>query len=104
MLLPTSLQSYNTLWFTRWLFSTNHKNIGVLYFIFGAFSGVIGFIVSMVMRLELSQAGDPFLGGNYQLYNVLVTSHAFLMIFMFVMPTALGGFEGAKIICSRSLF
>jgi cytochrome c oxidase subunit 1 len=37
----------------------------------------------MAMRLELSQAGDAFLGGNYQLYNVLVTAHAFLMIFFF---------------------
>jgi len=63
-----------------------------LYFCFGAFSGVLGLIVSMLMRLELSQAGDAFLGGNYQLYNVLVTSHAFLMIFFFVMPTAIGGF------------
>mmetsp|Transcript_60635 Transcript_60635/g.100688 ORF Transcript_60635/g.100688 Transcript_60635/m.100688 type:complete len:220 (-) Transcript_60635:2610-3269(-) len=46
----------------------------------------------MAMRLELSQAGDAFLGGNYQLYNVLVTAHAFIMIFFFVMPTAIGGF------------
>jgi len=79
-------------WVSRWLLSTNHKNIGTLYFIFGAFSGIVGLIVSMIMRLELSQAGDTFLDGNYQLYNVLVTSHAFIMIFFFVMPTAIGGF------------
>jgi heme/copper-type cytochrome/quinol oxidase subunit 1 len=46
----------------------------------------------MIMRLELSQSGATFLSGNYQLYNVLVTSNAFLMIFFFVMPTAIGGF------------
>jgi cytochrome c oxidase subunit 1 len=70
-------------WVTRWLYSTNHKVIGTLYFIFGAFSGILGFVVSMLMRLELSQAGDAILSGNYQLYNVLITSHAFLMIFFF---------------------
>jgi len=64
----------------RWIFSTNHKDIGILYLIFGGFSGLLGTCMSILIRMELSGPGSQILQGNYQLYNVLITGHAFLMI------------------------
>jgi len=76
----------------RWLYSTNAKDIGMLYIIFAAISGLIGTALSFIIRMELSSGGKVYLMGSFDQYNVVITAHGLVMIFFMVMPALIGGF------------
>ncbi len=82
----------------RWVYSTNHKDIGTLYIILAIVGALVGGLASMYMRMELAEPGiqfNPFGEGEttayFQFYNVLVTAHGFIMVFFVVMPAMIGG-------------
>ncbi|NVJ96784.1 MAG: cytochrome c oxidase subunit I [Alphaproteobacteria bacterium] len=84
----------------RWVYSTNHKDIGVMYLWFSFFAGMIGFAMSGLMRMELAEPGVQFLpeflgiteDHARHMFNVLTTGHGLIMVFFMVMPALIGGF------------
>jgi len=76
----------------RYVYSTNHKDIGTMYLIVAIVAGVIGGAMSVIFRIELAAPGDGILGGDYHMFNVLITAHGLIMIFFMVMPAMIGGF------------
>jgi cytochrome c oxidase subunit 1 len=89
----------------RYLFSTNHKDIGTLYLFFAVFAGLVGSALSGAIRMELMEpglkifptisailAGDGSIDAAKNMYNVFITAHGLIMIFFMVMPALIGGF------------
>ncbi len=92
----------------RYVYSTNHKDIGTMYLWFAIIAGVIGGFLSVMMRLELAHPGIQYFGGfaqmvygvsadaaldnGKQMFNAFVTAHGLIMIFFMVMPAMIGGF------------
>ena len=81
----------NMLWY--WLYTTNHKEISLLYIYFGFFAGMLGVWTSFYIRsILITPHNLQLISQNYQIYNTLITNHAFIMIFFMVMPILIGGF------------
>ncbi|MCW9034967.1 MAG: cytochrome c oxidase subunit I [Rhodospirillales bacterium] len=76
----------------RWVYSTNHKDIGTMYLVFSIFTALVGSLMSVILRMELAEPGDQIFNGDYQAYNVFLTAHGFIMVFFVVMPALIGGF------------
>src|SRR5690349_696999 len=92
----------------RYVYSTNHKDIGTMYLWFAIIAGVIGGFLSVMMRIELAEPGiqifhglaamvyggeaDAMLDAGKHMFNVFVTAHGLLMIFFMVMPAMIGGY------------
>jgi cytochrome c oxidase subunit 1 len=75
----------------RYVYSTNHKDIGTMYLVFAIIAGIIGGAMSIMIRIELMYPGIQIFHETHT-YNVFVTSHGLIMIFFMVMPAMIGGF------------
>ena len=75
----------------RWLYSTNHKDIGTMYLLFAIMGGLVGGFLSVMMRMELQEPGLQYFA-NGHMFNVFITGHGLIMVFFTVMPAMIGGF------------
>jgi cytochrome c oxidase subunit 1 len=75
----------------RYVYSTNHKDIGTMYLVFAISAGVIGGAFSILIRMELQEPGLQIFS-NPHYFNVVVSAHGLTMIFFVLMPALIGGF------------
>ena len=72
----------------RWVYATNHKDIGTLYLLFSFTMLMVGGVLALLIRAELFQPGLQIV--NPQLFNQLTTMHGLIMVFGAIMPAFVG--------------
>ena len=73
-----------------WLFTLDHKRIGVIYFVLGTWGGFMGLSLRFLIRLNYI---DPYYNVvSPEVYKFIITSHGISMIFFLLMPVIIGGF------------
>ena len=72
----------------RWVFATNHKDIGTLYLLFSFTMLMVGGVLALLIRAELFQPGLQLV--NPELFNQLTTMHGLIMVFGAIMPAFVG--------------
>ena len=72
----------------RWVFSTNHKDIGTMYLVFACTMFFVGGTMALIIRAELFQPGLQFV--DPQFFNSMTAMHALVMIFGAIMPAWVG--------------
>src|ERR1700757_3289809 len=75
----------------RFVYSTNHKDIGTMYLVFAIIAGCIGGALSMMMRYELMEPALHFFKAPHP-FNVFLPGHGLIMFFFMIMPAMIGGF------------
>jgi len=73
---------------TRWLTTTNHKDIGTMYLVFSLIMFLIGGSMALVIRAELFMPGMQLVDPGF--FNTMTTVHALIMVFGAVMPATVG--------------
>ncbi|QSX00114.1 cbb3-type cytochrome c oxidase subunit I [Haloterrigena alkaliphila] len=73
----------------RWLVTTNHKDVGILYLVTSLFFLLLGGVLALLFRAHLWQAGGTGLLSATD-FNQSVTNHGLLMVFWFLSPIATG--------------
>lgn len=86
------LISINKYLVKKYLYTINHKRLGLNYFYFSLVTGLSGALLATAIRMEMAYPGSPFFNGDSLRYLQVITAHALIMVFFVVVPIFFGGF------------